>query len=87
MIVVVLQYLAGMLLLFNPTSSNKVRSVIFEFLSRSNKANSIVIIQHSRYIKLLDIRTYQILPILTDVSSAKLFSRYLFTRRSNIDVK
>ncbi|CAF0871036.1 unnamed protein product [Adineta steineri] len=54
-------------------------------LGWSSKANSIVIVQHSRYIKLLDATTHQILPILTDVSVAKLFSRYLFVKRSNIN--
>ncbi|CAF0753970.1 unnamed protein product [Adineta steineri] len=54
-------------------------------LGWSSKANSIVIVQHSRYIKLLDATSHQILPILTDVSVAKLFSRYLFVKRSNIN--
>ncbi|CAF0780089.1 unnamed protein product [Rotaria sordida] len=52
-------------------------------LGWSNKAQAVVIIQHSRYIKLLDITTDNITPILNDVSSTKLFSRYLLTKQSN----
>ncbi|CAF1083583.1 unnamed protein product [Rotaria sp. Silwood1] len=52
-------------------------------LGWSNKANAVVIIQHSRYIKLLDLTTHKITPILNDVSSTKLFSRYLLTKQSN----
>jgi hypothetical protein len=54
--------------------------------SRSQKTNSVVILQHSHYIKLLDLTTYQIIPILNDVSSAKLFSRYLLIKRLNTDI-
>jgi hypothetical protein len=53
--------------------------------SRSQKPNSIVILQHSHYIKLVDLTTYQITPISNDVSSAKLFSRYLLIKRLNTD--
>ncbi|CAF2846878.1 unnamed protein product [Rotaria sp. Silwood2] len=52
-------------------------------LGWSNKAQAVVIIQHSRYIKLLDIITNKITPILNDVSSTKLFSRYLLTKQAN----
>ena len=59
--------------------------LIYRF-SRSQKTNSLVILQHSHYIKLVDLTTYQILSILNDVSSAKLFSRYLLIKRLNTDV-
>ncbi|CAF3131473.1 unnamed protein product [Rotaria socialis] len=52
-------------------------------LGWANKANAVVIVQHSRYIKLLDVTTHQITPILNDVSSAKLFSRYLLAKTTD----
>ncbi|CAF5194033.1 unnamed protein product, partial [Rotaria magnacalcarata] len=51
-------------------------------LGWAKKANAVVIVQHSRYIKLLDVITHQITPILNDVSSAKLFSRYLLGKNT-----
>jgi hypothetical protein len=83
MVVVVLLFLVGTFSLFD---SQFLFSYV-KFLSRSNKVNSLIIIQHSYHIKLLDITTLQIKSILNDISSAKLFSRYLLAKQLNIKVK
>ena len=81
MIAVVLLFSAGMSL------SVRVRQRRYlSFPSRSGKTNSLVINQHSRFIKLLDVATYRMTSILTDVVAAKLFSRYLLAKRSNTNV-
>ncbi|UJR37943.1 hypothetical protein I4U23_030628 [Adineta vaga] len=52
-------------------------------LGWSYKTNSLVILQHTRNIKLLDMATYKTQTILNDVPIAKLFSRYLLAKRLN----
>lgn len=82
MIVVVLLFLVGMFII-----QYKNLRDLFNYFSRSKKANSLVILQHSHYLKLLDLTTYQLTLILNDITSAKLFSRYLIAKRLNTDVK
>lgn len=54
------------------------------YLFRSDKANAVVIVQHSHFIKLLNVEDHKIKPVLSDVSSAKLFSHYLLAKQTQV---
>ncbi|CAF1089380.1 unnamed protein product [Adineta ricciae] len=54
-------------------------------LGWSNKTNSIIILQHFRYLKSIDVTTFKTQVVLNDALRTKLFSRYLITKRLNMN--